>query len=75
MKSIIQGMVIVAIVAGFLCFMGCSQLKRLEKDMYNQIPEGEAIKFKVEACWYDTCISGKADTLSGAFDDLARQVP
>lgn len=56
----------------------CSQIKRVEKDLYKHLPEGGKVQFKVEACYSELgamhCIDGQADTLSGAFDNLAKQV-
>ena len=48
---------------------GCF-LKRIEQDIYKNIPAGETINFSIEACWLDQCECGEGDTLSGALEDL-----
>lgn len=71
--------VVILLVTGFICLIvalssGCSQLSRLERDIYNRVPAGETISYKIEACWAGQCVSAHADTLSGVFDALAGQV-
>jgi len=57
------------LVITILLLSGCF-LKRIEQDIYKNIPAGETINFSIEACWLDQCECGEGDTLSGALEDL-----